>query len=180
MAFATDGDRLLWIRAFDSLAARPVPGSEDARTLTGVVWSPDSRSLAYLGDDGLRRVDLDTGLTSTLVAQSSFPSAGGLLTIRLGAWSSSGTLLYSVFGAMEGGIWEVAASGGESRPLTAIAGLAGLDQQLVSGFLPDQRRFLYFVTGSPGSTHSVTGAILIGDIDLAPEEQDSTVLFQAD
>jgi serine/threonine protein kinase len=180
LAFAGDDDRLLWIRGFDSLDPRPVPGSERLRTLTGVAWSPDSQSLVYLGGDGLRRVDLSTGLTATLVAQSALPSGGGSLTLRLGSWSTLGTVLYSVFGYEEAGVWKVPAGGGESRQVTSTGGLAGFDQQLVSGFLPDQRRFLYFVTATPGSSHHVGGVVRIADVELAPEEQATTPLLEAD
>jgi eukaryotic-like serine/threonine-protein kinase len=65
IAFAADGDgkRLIWIRALDSIDARPLPGTD------GVLrpfWSPDSRFLAFFAAGRLKKVDVAGGPPQTI------------------------------------------------------------------------------------------------------------------
>ncbi|HEY3119947.1 MAG TPA: protein kinase, partial [Vicinamibacteria bacterium] len=45
----------LWLRRVDSLAAEPLPGTENA---TSPFWSPDSASIGFIAGDKLERLDL--------------------------------------------------------------------------------------------------------------------------
>ena len=47
VAVDSSGSRGLWIRELTSLAARPLPGTDNA---SGPFWSPDSRSIAFFAD----------------------------------------------------------------------------------------------------------------------------------
>ena len=52
-----DGKSQLWVRALDSPAARPLPGTEGALSY---FWSPDSRSIAFF-DGKLKRIPVAGG-----------------------------------------------------------------------------------------------------------------------
>ena len=172
LLFATrstpDAGPLLWVRSLNALDARPVTGTEGLRSRLGALWSPDSRSVAFVAGNVLQRVDVATGQTATLV---DVRGSG----VFLGAWSSQGQILYGVNFLGPGGIWRVPEIGGEPEQLTAIQGAAR--SHVPSGFLPDGRRFLYFVTdfGYDG-----LGQVRIGSMDFAPDEQDPTTLLAAD
>src|SRR5262249_58700699 len=58
-----DGKTFLWVRAFDSLTAQSLAGTEDAAS---PFWSPDSRLLAFFSAGKLKKVDLAGGLPQTL------------------------------------------------------------------------------------------------------------------
>ena len=51
----------LWIRPLDSLNARPLTGTDDARS---PFWSPDSRKLAFFAEDKLKIIDIAGGAAS--------------------------------------------------------------------------------------------------------------------
>ena len=57
------GARRVWLRALSSVDARPVPGTEDART---VIWSPDGRSIAFFAADKLKRLIVPDGAPVTV------------------------------------------------------------------------------------------------------------------
>src|SRR5262249_35235624 len=78
-----DGKTFLWVRAFDSLTAQSVAGTEDAAS---PFWSPDSRLLAFFSAGKLKKVDVAGGLPQTLC-----PVDGA----RGGTWSRDGTILFS-------------------------------------------------------------------------------------
>ena len=63
-------DRRLYVRPIRDLHGSPVPGTESADGLTSLVFSPDSRSLAFysIGDATLKRVPLNGGAPVRLCA----------------------------------------------------------------------------------------------------------------
>jgi Tol biopolymer transport system component len=136
----------LWLRSLDSPVARPLAGTERG---TRPFWSPDNRSIGFLADTRLKRIDVDGGSVQTL--------ASGI-PVPLGAtWNNSGTIL---FGDNPGGpIFRVADTGGERLAATQLES----PQQrghLFPQFLPDGRHFLFFVIGSP-EAHGV----YVGQLD---------------
>jgi len=132
---ASDGQSQLWLRSLDSPVARPLTGTERA---SRPFWSPDSRSIAFVADTRLKRMDIDGGSLKTLVA--------GIPTALGGSWSSDGTI---IFGNNPGGpIFQVSAQGGEVVAATRVA-LPQARGHMFPQFLPDGRHFLFFATGSP-------------------------------
>jgi serine/threonine-protein kinase len=100
VAFAAtgqDGRRLLWVRSFESLDARPLSGTEEA---SFPFWSPDSRLLAFSASGKLKKIEVAGGPPQTLC---DVPLALG------GAWNREGVIL---FGNIAGGLRRVSSAGG--------------------------------------------------------------------
>jgi len=163
----------LWLRPLGGLEARPLPGTEGARRPSGAraAWSPDSTAIVLTGRDGLVRVDLASGKSAELFADS-----GVLIP---GAWNAEGVVLFGRqrinFDPRTGGVWRVNQAGGAATPAAYMQ--AG-DQYLIpSGFLPDGRRFLYFAAGA---TPDSEGEVRLGSIDTAADAQPADIIVRAD
>jgi len=166
----------LYVRSFESLEGRLVPGSTGISAVTRgipplVTWSSDSRAVAFGVGRSLRRTDLITGQTTTL--------ADGLASAVYGpgAWNVDGTILFGIrsFDLEESGIWRVPAAGGQPVKVTSLQPAETLHRP--STFLPDGRRFLYF-TEEAG--FDAAGKVRVGSLDTTPDAQDSTALLTAD
>jgi serine/threonine protein kinase/Tol biopolymer transport system component len=142
-----DGQPLLWVRALDSLEARPLPGTEGARV---PFWSPDSRFLAFAAQSTLlRKIDASGGPAQTLCSASN--------TIVGGYWSREGVIY---FGTLGGGISSVPQAGADpvavTKPDTAQAENWHAHPQV----LPDGRHLLYLSAAGGGN-----GGIYLGSLD---------------
>lgn len=100
----TSGQKQLWVRRLDSLAARPL-GHADYIPF----WSPDSRFIAFGQDGKLQKIEATSG------AQQAICTAALILG---GSWNSNGTILFSGSARDgESGILQVPAEGGELSPI---------------------------------------------------------------
>jgi serine/threonine protein kinase/Tol biopolymer transport system component len=124
----------LYLRALDSDEARPLAGTAGARL---PFWSPDSRSVGYFAAGNLYAVDISGGAPQ-LVAAAQIAMGG--------AWSSDGTILFAP--NTVSALLRVPASGGEPVAVTELDRPRQMGHRLPS-FLPDGRRFLYYVFGEP-------------------------------
>ena len=134
-AVAAGGASQLWLRPIDSLAARPLPGTEGAARH---FWSPDSRSIAFFAEGKLKRVDVDGGV-ARIVCDA--PGAG---PFRLGAWGADGTMVFRIDEAPghEEGLFRVAAAGGEPKPIHPVDESGRKLRTGWPSFLPDGRHYL--------------------------------------
>ena len=115
LALSPDGTRLayvarqggtqqLYLRAMDSLEARPVPGTEGG---DAPFFSPDGQWLGFFAAGRLKKVSVNGGAALPL-ADASFP---------LGAsWGSQGMIAFAP--AVGSGLQQVSEAGGASQPLT--------------------------------------------------------------
>jgi eukaryotic-like serine/threonine-protein kinase len=144
LAFAAglDGKNELWVRDFDSLAARPLPGTEGA---AGPFWSPNSRSLGFFTATKLKRIDIAGGPALTLCDVAS--SLGG-------SWSRNDVIVFATVGR---GMFRISAAGGAATALTDV--MPGLP--FAPWFLPDGRHFLYSISLEVPEKNG----IYVGDID---------------
>ncbi len=145
---ATDsaGISRLWLRPLESLAARPLPGTEDASL---PFWSPDSRSIAFFaGTDKLKKIFADGGTPETI---------GSIKGPRGGTWHRNGTILLAPLS--EGPIYKVSANGGESVPVTTLDSTETAHR--FPQFLPDGNHFLY----SSLPPHDGKFTIYLGSLD---------------
>jgi Tol biopolymer transport system component len=147
IAFQSDrpGGRGLWLISLDGgeprlLSHRPLSFFAYA----GAAWAPDGRRIAYAVGDTLAILDVDSG-QEQIVSMDSLPpvTPGSLWVPRNGspAWTPDGERLVFVNGQGDGRIWEVAAAGGEARPLTQVRGQG-------PAVSPDGRRIAFFARDS--------------------------------
>jgi WD40 repeat protein len=139
------GQPLLWVRPLDSLEARVLPGTEDARF---PFWSPDGRFLAFGGGGKLRKVDASGGPAETLCNASSMIG---------GYWTANGTIF---FGGNPGGIFRVSQAGGDPVAVSMPDGSHGEIGHAYPQMLPDGRHYLYLNIGSGGNN-----AIYLSSLD---------------
>ncbi len=140
-AIGEDQRAHLWIRSLDSLEAQMVSASEGAFF---PFWSPDSRSVAFFAQGSLKRVDLVGGTPLTLCA-----APGG----RGGAWNEQGIIVFQPYsvantGRNTGPLYQVAATGGEPKPVTTVDASRQEAIHYYPTFLPDGRHFLYLAVGA--------------------------------
>ncbi len=155
-----DGRQLVFVvrgpTGANQLAVRTL-GSPDVRTLaetdapTSPFWSPDSRAIAFFSGGQLKRVDASGGTPQTLCLAAD--AAGG-------TWSRDGIILFT---GPTGGLFRVAATGGEPAPVTTLDASQKETSHQAPWFLPDGRRFL--------SLTKPSNAILMGSLD-SPERKE--------
>jgi serine/threonine protein kinase/Tol biopolymer transport system component len=119
----------LWLRRLDELAARPLPGTDDA---SYPFWSPDSRSIGFFSPSKLKRLDLEQG--SVITVSDSVDAARG------GAWSRDGVIIFAP--KFFTGLFEIPASGGPHRAVTVLDSLSETTHRFPQ-FMPDGRHFIY-------------------------------------
>jgi eukaryotic-like serine/threonine-protein kinase len=153
-----EGLSQLWIRSIDSLAARPIPGTEPA---TQAFWSPDSRFIAFFSAGKLKKVDVSGGPIQTLA---------DVQTNRGGTWSKDGVILFAP--TFSGELFRVSASGGEVTPVTKLDASLHQNGHFWPHFLPDGRHFLYLGRSSKKETNG----IYVGSLDSG----ESKLLVQSD
>ena len=125
------GRRRLYLRSLDSLETQPLEGTDGA---VSPFWSPDSRSLGFLADGKLQRLDFGAGPPRTVCDAPSLQT--------LPSWGSSGKILLVEIGPGQRGILVVDASGGTPQPVV----YEDVDKKRVvlwASFLPDGKRFLF-------------------------------------
>jgi eukaryotic-like serine/threonine-protein kinase len=123
-----DGVAKLWVRSLDSLAAQPLTGTDEAGF---PFWSPDSRYIGYFARGQVKKIEASGGPPQTLCDYSN--------TAIGGSWNGDGVIL---FGTNASGLFRVPQAGGAASPVTILEG------ELFHGrpwFLPDGKRFFYFV-----------------------------------
>jgi Tol biopolymer transport system component len=127
-----DGTSRLWLRPLSSTTAQPIAGTDGADT---PFWSPDSKSIAFVANSQLKRVEVSGGAPQML-ATPAFQLGG--------TWNADGVILFSQ-GA--GPLFRVSATGGNAVPVTKLG--TGQVSQGLPVFLPDGRQFLFGAVGTP-------------------------------
>jgi Tol biopolymer transport system component len=153
-----DGAARLFVRDMQSLAVRPLPGTEVFGPAPPPFWSPDSRFLAFDGGNKLKKVDVAGGPTETLCELPGVPVGG--------AWNGDGEI---IVGNTAGGLLRIRDTGGVAIPLTMLDASRKEEYHLLPSFLPDGRHFVYLRI-SP-STPEDSGTY-VGSLEQKPEEQD--------
>jgi serine/threonine protein kinase/Tol biopolymer transport system component len=131
----------LWLRSLDSVAARPLPGTENA---VQPFWASDSRSIAFFAGVYLKRIDVDGGTVNTL-ARAAAP--------RGGTWNRDGSILFAP--TLASTIALLPAAGGRPTAVTRLS--PGQVEHFQPRSLPDSKNYLYHVRADDGTTRVVIG-----------------------
>ena len=150
VASDSTGRSMLWVRPLDSRVAQALGGTEGA---TYPFWSPDSRFIAFLAQNKLKKIGVAGGEVVTL-CDASFGSSG--------AWNRDDVILFTPKGNSP--LYRVSASGGTPTQVTTLETASGDVQHSFPFFLPDGRHFLYFVVGSQAS-RTVPRGVYVGALD---------------
>ena len=134
----------LYLRRLDDGEVRALDGTDEARY---PFWSPDSRSIGFFASEQLLRIDIAGGLPVSLA-----PAPIGLG----GAWNTDDTIVYAPESVSP--LLKIRASGGEPVAATQLES-AGQKNHRHPFFLPDGRRFLFFVEGDPGESGIYLGSL---------------------
>jgi Tol biopolymer transport system component len=141
---SADGTPLLWVRALDQIAAQPLGGTERA---SYPFWSVDGRAVGFFADGKLKRKDLAGGPPQVL-ADASSP--------RGGTWNADGDIVFAA--EATAGLRRVSETGGAVTAVTELAADHGSHRW--PQFLPDSRRFLFFVgLGQQGARGVYLGSL---------------------
>src|SRR6266851_4830344 len=126
---ALSGDPLLWVRALDSLEAKPLAGTDFA---SSPFWSPDSRSIGFFTPSKLKTVEIAGGPTRDIA---------DVVVGRGGAWSPEGVIIFCP--RPIGILHQVAATGGTPQPVTSLDLARAEAAHVLPQFLPAGHHFLY-------------------------------------
>jgi eukaryotic-like serine/threonine-protein kinase len=126
----SEGNTSLWLRPFDSVSARELPGTEGVER---VVWSGNGRFLLFIAGGKLKRIDAMGGLPDTLCDAKE---------MELGSWSSSGTVLN--FSPVQAGpIRQLNLDDCSNKPVTKLDSARYDFGHRWPNFLPDGKHFLF-------------------------------------
>ena len=150
VAVDSSGQSRLWIRELASDAFQPVTGTEGA---SAPFWSPDSSAIAFIAGGRLRTIPAAGG-TALTVAPTAFMT---------GSWNRQGQIVFAP--ASRSALHVVAATGGESKPVTRLDAPAGEVQHSQPEFLPDGKHFLYLSFGTVKGGALDPKGVFIGSLD---------------
>lgn len=123
------GASMLWLKESDSANLRSLAGTEGA---TFPFWSPDGQSVGFFARGELKRLDLDSGMVTTIC-----PAASG----AGGTWNVEDTIVFAPY--YSSSLYRVSAAGGTPEPVTRLDQSRGEASHILPRFLPDGRHFLY-------------------------------------
>jgi Tol biopolymer transport system component len=152
----------LWLRPLNSRAATQLAGTEGA---TDPFWSPDNRSIAFFAAGKLKRLDIRGGSPTVIcdVGQG-----------RGGTWNAEGTILFN--SVNDGPILRVAAAGGQPVAITQLDTVHQENSHRWPFFLPDGRRFLYYVRSTNREGGPGTEGVYLASLD---RPQQSSLLIRS-
>jgi serine/threonine protein kinase len=140
------GKPMLWVRRLDSLAARPLPGTENA---SFPFWSPDTKFIGFFAENKLKKIEVAGGPPQVICDASQG---------RGGTWNREGVI---VFSGIDRTLHRVAASGGQPVRITTFDRPDQENAHYWPSFLPDGRHFLY----QARNTNREKSAIRVGSLD---------------
>ena len=126
----------LWVRALDSVDARPLPGTEGG---DDPFWSADGRMIGFHTTTETKIIDPSGGPPQTVFASG---GRGRALT-----WNDDDVILS--YGTA--GILQVPATGGDPTPVTTVDAGRGEVAHTRPEFLPGGKQFLFLVHGGEQS-----------------------------
>jgi eukaryotic-like serine/threonine-protein kinase len=142
------GQRQIFLRAIDSLDAKPILGTEGA---VCPFFSPDGQWLGFFAGASLRKTSVTGGVPLNLTLANAANSFGA-------SWSNHGII---AFAPNIGALRQVPDSGGTAQPLTRLAIERGQTMQSWPDFIPGGDA-LVFTTG-PAEPHIAVKSLRSGE-----------------
>jgi Tol biopolymer transport system component len=158
---AASGKTQLWLRDLDDVVPRPLPGTEGA---AWPFWSPGGRSLGFFAGGKLKRIEVAGGLPQTLC---------DALEPRGATWSADGVIIFA--SRDHRALLRVPSAGGTPIPETSL--LSGEIGHGGPSFLPDGRRYIFYVAADEGRRHEIHVATLGGKDHKKVTDAHSAALF---
>ena len=135
------GTQQLYLRAMDSLEARPISGTEGA---TNPFFSPDGQAIGFFASGKIKKVSVSGGAAVSLVDVPNFWGA---------SWGSQGAIVFA--SSLTTVLQQVSDEGGTAQPLTRLT--EGETFHGLPGFVPSGEAVLFTRWPSPTSVvaHSI-------------------------
>jgi eukaryotic-like serine/threonine-protein kinase len=157
----------MWLQPLDSLAARRLPGTDNAGQ---IFWSPDSRTILFADTSARfkpKTIDLDSGIMRPLAA----PEISGV-----GSWSSE----HGIIGNHMGIIQRIPVDGSAPTPLTRLDEAAGEIMHLFPSFISNGRSFVFLARSNKPEYDNVAYISTLGSFDrVRLFNSDSQVVYAA-
>jgi Tol biopolymer transport system component len=102
-------DSQIYLRAIDSFASKPMPGTENGRA---PFFSPDSEWLGFYANNYLKKIRVGGG-SPEIICEAIM--GGGITGPFSGAWGEDGTIVFQFVPIGE--LWKVSAAGGKPEKL---------------------------------------------------------------
>jgi hypothetical protein len=119
-------------------------------------WAPDSRRIGFFADGKLKTVDVGSGAVRIL-CEAPLGRNGG-------TWSRDGVIVFAP--SLTGPLYRISESGGVPVPVTRMSREGSGQSHRWPLFLPDGKRFLYFVDWSAPDDLQGNG-IYVGSLDAS-------------
>ena len=150
VARGQDGRNALWVRRLDSIEARPLGGTNDARY---PFWSRDSLQVGFFANGQL----LVTDLISDSPRPLTLTSTG--INVRGGTWGKDNTIVYAP--NYTGPLMRISATGGEPEPATKITSEERIGTHRFPQFHPDGHHFVFYASTGGGTE---PGFLYLGEL----------------
>jgi serine/threonine protein kinase len=150
---AGSGEHVVVIHDLDTGSAQSLPGTANASTL---IWSPDSRFVAFAANGALKRIAVGGGPVATI-----YDRVG---PINGGTWGPDGTIVYAAY--QLAGLKRVPAEGGVPQDAVPVAG-RDREVQMLPWFLPDGRHLLYTAAPLGAPLSSRTFSVYVQELGSA-------------
>jgi serine/threonine protein kinase/Tol biopolymer transport system component len=144
-AVMTDGRFKIWTQALTTGVPRELPGTEGG---SNPFWSPDGRSIGFVAQGQLKRIEVATGAISSMAVLPDVSSGA--------TWSAENLVVF----AARYGIFAVPASGGTPTKVAALNRDRQENQLMAPQFLPDNHHFVYVArSGRPQQSSAYVGSL---------------------
>ena len=143
---AARGRMMLWVRALDSLEARPLGGTDNAAY---PFWSPDNLSIGFFVPNKLKVVEVSGGPPRDIA---------DVVVGRGGVWSPEGVIVFCP--RPLGVLYQISATGGAATPVTSLDESRAEIAHAFPQFLPGGRQFVYLAASCrPGESSIRAGSL---------------------
>jgi eukaryotic-like serine/threonine-protein kinase len=137
------GTQQIYLRAMDSLEAKPIPGTEGAYN---PFFSPDGQWLGFFAGGKLKKVSVSGGAALTL---------GGAVAARGASWGSQGMIVFTP--SLASVLLQVSDAGGTPQPLTRLEN--GETTHRWPEFLPGGKAVLFAAAGTGANWNNAQIAV---------------------